>query len=46
MIHSFACSGTEAFFNRRAVRRFKNIERVRFVWNGDGANLVEIVDYH
>ena len=28
MIHSFACSDTEALFNSRAVRRFKSIERV------------------
>jgi len=28
MIHSFACSDTEALFHSRAVRRFKNIERV------------------
>jgi proteic killer suppression protein len=27
MIHSFACVDTEALFNSRAVRRFKNIER-------------------
>ena len=28
MIHSFADSDTEALFNSRAVRRFKNFERV------------------
>jgi len=28
MIHSFACSDTEALFHSKAVRRFKNIERV------------------
>jgi len=28
MIHSFACSNTEALFHSKAVRRFKNIERV------------------
>lgn len=28
MIHSFACSDTEALFHSRAVLRFKNIERV------------------
>lgn len=28
MIHSFACSDTEALFHSRAVRRFKSIERV------------------
>lgn len=27
MIHSFACSDTEALFNSLAVRRFKNVER-------------------
>lgn len=92
MIHSFACTDTEALFNSNAVRRFKNIERVArrkllqlhaatdlaslkvppgnqlealkgnrkgqhcirvndqwrvcFIWRGDGAHLVEIVDYH
>ncbi len=28
MIHSFACSDTEALFRSRAVPRFKNFERV------------------
>ncbi len=28
MIHSFACSDTEALFHSRVVRRFKNFERV------------------
>ena len=28
MIHSFACSDTEAHFHSRVVRRFKNFERV------------------
>ena len=28
MIHSFACSDTEALFHSRAVPKFKNIERV------------------
>ena len=28
VIHSFACSDTEALFRSRASRRFKNIERV------------------
>ena len=28
MIHSFACADTEALFNSRPSRRFKNIERV------------------
>lgn len=28
MIHSFACSDTEALFNSKAVRRFRSIERV------------------
>ncbi len=28
MIHSFACSDTEALFHSRAVRRFKSFERV------------------
>ena len=28
MIRLFACSDTEALFNSRSVRRFKNIERV------------------
>ncbi|KHK51871.1 excinuclease ABC subunit A [Ralstonia sp. A12] len=28
MIHSFACADTEALFQSRNVRRFKNIERV------------------
>jgi toxin HigB-1 len=92
MIHSFACSETEALFRSQAVRRFKNVERVArrkllqlnaatlleslrvppgnhlealkddrkgqhsirindqwrlcFVWQGDGAHRVEIVDYH
>ncbi len=92
MIHSFKCPDTEALFHSRAVRRFKNFERVArrkllqlhaatvldslrippgnhlealkddrkgqhsirindqwrvcFVWKGDGAHQVEIVDYH
>ena len=28
MIHSFACTDTEALFQSRAVSKFKNIERV------------------
>lgn len=28
MIHSFACSDTEALFHSQSVLRFKNIERV------------------
>ena len=28
MIHSFACSDTEALFNSQVVKRFINIERV------------------
>lgn len=28
MIHSFACSDTEALFHSRLVSRFRNIERV------------------
>jgi proteic killer suppression protein len=28
MIHSFACSDTEALFNSQVVKRFNNIERV------------------
>lgn len=28
MIHSFRCPDTEALFHSKAVRRFKNIERV------------------
>ena len=28
MIHSFACPDTDALFHSKAVRRFKNIERV------------------
>lgn len=28
MIHSFRCPNTEALFHSKAVRRFKNIERV------------------
>jgi len=28
MIHSFACLDTDALFHSRAVRRFRNIERV------------------
>ena len=28
MIHSFACSDTEALFHSRTVPRFRNIERV------------------
>ncbi|MBN8506500.1 MAG: type II toxin-antitoxin system RelE/ParE family toxin [Burkholderiales bacterium] len=92
MIHSFSCPDTESLFHSKAVRRFKNIERVArrkllqlhaatvldslrippgnllealkgdrkgqhsirineqwrlcFVWKGDGAHEVEIVDYH
>ena len=92
MIYTFACVDTEALFQSRATRRFKNIERVArrkllqlhaatlletlrvppgnqlealkgdrkgqhsirinaqwricFVWKGDGAHQVEIVDYH
>ena len=92
MIYTFACVGTEALFQSRATRRFKNIERVArrkllqlhaatlletlrvppgnqlealkgdrkgqhsirindqwrvcFIWKGDGAHQVEIVDYH
>ena len=92
MIHSFRCPDTDALFHSRAVRRFRNIERVArrkllqlhattdlaslrippgnqletlkgdrkgqhsirindqwricFVWHGEGAHDVEIVDYH
>lgn len=28
MIHSFACPDTDALFHSKAVRRFKNMERV------------------
>jgi len=28
MIHSFACTDSEAFFHSNSVRRFRNIERV------------------
>ncbi len=28
MVHSFACADTEALFQSRSVRRFRNIERV------------------
>jgi len=28
MIHSFACAGSEVFFQSNPVRRFRNIERV------------------
>ena len=92
MICTVACVDTEALFQSRATRRFKNIERVArrkllqlhaatlletlrvppgnqlealkgdrkgqhsirindqwrvcFIWKGDGAHQVEIVDYH
>ena len=92
MIYTVACVDTEALFQSRATRRFKNIERVArrkllqlhaatlletlrvppgnqlealkgdrkrqhsirindqwrvcFIWKGDGAHQVEIVDYH